>query len=349
MCAVKQSVLVIGHADADGHLITEQVRRNLSSIKNFEVKTVVDPVRTKDHKVWKSLDTITEIEDADLVFFVDLMFAPNSFDEEAEALVKFVSGHKDKQFFLIDHHPLPLRRLSPASQLRVLYRPDVFDCALGPRSGMMVVASLCEGQKKQVADIREPIHDTLAVGMRRAAALGGDLPGEKLLALLRANCWSEIKRLGEDSREFHRLPRGRRSSKQPKSETLTSLSSMADEILGNLEKGAERSFPRHCGRPGMPYDADVSQERYDVEDGRRRRTQRVPAESRDLEAIVTTLEVAAIFLTPTPGATFTRQRLLEEAQKLNGDEVKLREEDLKIVLKKHGFVKSVGGGKLCIR
>ena len=99
----------------------------------------------------------------------------------------------------------------------------------------------------------------------------------------------------------------------------------------------------------MPYDADVSQERYDVEDGRRRRTHSVPAETRDLEAIVTTLEVAAIFLTPTMGATFTRERLLEEAQKLNGDEIKLREEDFRIVLKKHGFIKSAGGGKLCIR
>jgi len=99
----------------------------------------------------------------------------------------------------------------------------------------------------------------------------------------------------------------------------------------------------------MPYDADVSLERYDVEGGRRKPAHGVPAETRDLEAIVTTLEVAAIFLTPTPGATFTRQQLLEEAQRLNGDEVKIREEDLRIVLKKHGFVKYAGGGRLCIR
>jgi single-stranded DNA-specific DHH superfamily exonuclease len=142
---MKQSVLVVGHADADGHLITEQVRRNLARIDRFNVETVVDPVRTKDHKAWTKLDDITEIEDADIVFFVDLMFAPSTFDEEARSLVEFVNDRREKQFFLIDHHPLPLRRLAAADNLRVLYRPDVFECAVGPRSGMMVVAALCEG------------------------------------------------------------------------------------------------------------------------------------------------------------------------------------------------------------
>ncbi len=73
---MRHSVLVVGHADADGHIITEQVRRNLALIDTFDVKTVVDPLRTKDHKAWMKLETLTEIDDSDIVFFVDMMFAP---------------------------------------------------------------------------------------------------------------------------------------------------------------------------------------------------------------------------------------------------------------------------------
>ena len=345
---MKQSVLVIGHADADGHLITEQVRRNLAGIKNFDVKAVVDPARTKDHNVWRALDAITEIEDADIVFFVDLMFAPSSFAEEAKALINFVGDHSKKKFFLIDHHPLPLRRLSSAGHLRVLYRPDVFECTLGPRSGMMVVAALCERQASRVADIKEPIHDTLAIGMRRAAALGGDLPGKKLLALLRSDYWSAIKMLGEDDREFHRLPRGRRSLNQPQSETLTNLSKAADELLEHVQGGVKRPSIGNERRAEMAYDVDLAQERYAIEEGRRRRVDNTPAQARDLETIVTVLEVAALSLTTEPGATFTREHLIEEAHKVSGEKVDLQDEDIKIVLSKQGFLKRVGK-ELCMR
>jgi hypothetical protein len=127
-------VLVIGHADADGHLIAEQVRRNLASVESFAVKVVVDPQRTQGHRSWLKLDAFPEIASADYVFFVDLMFAPDSYTEEAAALTRFASAWPDKRFFLIDHHPLPLRLLQAAPNLRVAYRPDVCECAIGPRS-----------------------------------------------------------------------------------------------------------------------------------------------------------------------------------------------------------------------
>src|SRR5665213_3473869 len=130
MRTMTKSVVVVGHADADGHLITEQVRRNLASVKNFDVSAVVDPVRTKDHRAWLALDLLSEVDNADYVFFVDLMFAPASFTEEAKALVQFVNDRPEKQFFLIDHHPLPLRRLENAKNLHVAYRPEVFDCEI---------------------------------------------------------------------------------------------------------------------------------------------------------------------------------------------------------------------------
>jgi len=344
---MKQSVLVVGHADADGHLIAEQVRRNLALIDNFDVGVVVDPRRTKDHKAWTRLDEITEIEGADLVFFVDLMFAPMSFDEEAKGLVSFANRHSDKLFFLLDHHPLPLRYLAAADNLRVMYRPDVFECAIGPRSGMMVVAALCEGQGPKVADIKEPIHDVLALAMRRAAAIGGELPGEKLLTLLQFNCWSALARLGEDERKHHYLPRGRRPLNQRRSKALRFLDQTAEELMAGNHLAIETSEP-NTGRADMAYDVNVSHERFAIEEGRRTRVGNAPAQARDLETIITVLEVAALSLTTHPGATFTRDRLIEEARKIAGSDLDLQEEDIDIVLTKQSFLRR-SGKELCLR
>ena len=339
---MKQSVLVIGHADADGYLITEQVRRNLSSINRFDVRGLVDPERTRNHKVWLNLESLTEIEDADLVFFVDLMFSPNSFTEEAEALTNFVGDYSKKKFFLVDHHPLPLRLLASAENLRVLYRPDVFECALGPRSDMMVVAAIYEKQRSWVADIRSPVHDTMEVGMRRAAAIGGDLPGESLLALLRADCWAGIAMLGREDREFHSLPRGRRSPTRPPSEILKRLCKAAEEILGGQPQTAITEWEEE-----MPY--DIGEVVYESGGNRRQRVKKEAVNGRDLEAIVTTLEVAALSLSPKDDSTFTQDQLIAEARSLCGDAIALQEEDIKIVLTKHNFIKKAGKGKLRIK
>jgi len=340
---MNKSALVIGHADADGHLITEQVRRNLAAIPSLEVTAFVDPQRTKDHKAWTKLDSIEEIEGAELIFFVDLMFAPASFAEEATALVDFVNRRPDKTFFLIDHHPLPTRRLEMAKNLHFSYRPEVVDCAIGPRSGMMVVAALCEGQRDPA--ITDPVHETLALGMRRAAALGGNLPGEKLLALLQSNCWESIFELGSEDRELHRLPRGRRPATGAVSKSLTKMEQAAGRLL---QREAPHRAEAKSGRGKMPYDFDIVNERIEAGSVARVRIKARPEAGRDLEAIVTLLEVAALSLTHEPGATFTRERLIEEARDIGGDEIDLREEDIDIVLKKQSFLKRVGR-QLCMR
>ena len=345
---MKQSILVVGHADADGHLIAEQTRRNLANINTFDVTVVVDPVRTKDHRAWTTLDTITEIDDANIIFFVDMMFAPASFFDEAEALVEFVGDFPDKEFFLIDHHPLPLRRLDGPENLRVLYRPEVFDCVIGPRSGMMVVAALCEGQRANVADIVEPFHETLALGMRRAAALGGDLPGEKLLSLLKSDCWAGLLELGRDDRELHRLPRGRRPLNQPRSKALRLLEEAADELLAGGSGRTSHSSRVKQGRSSMSYDVDVGQERFSHETGHRVRVTNVPTLTSDLEKIITLLEVAALSLTTRPGETFTRAELIREARRFGGDEIELDDQDINIVLTKQSFLRKAGG-ELCLR
>jgi len=327
-------VLIVGHADADGHLIAEQVRRNLALIESFKVKVVVDPTRTQNHRAWLHLDAISEINDAEYIFFVDLMFAPDTCAEEADALTSFVCARPEKHFFLIDHHPLPLNRLSQAPNLRVSYRPDVCECAIGPRTGMMVVAALCERQDKEVAGVKTALHAALCVAMRRAAAIGGPLSGNKLLCLLSANRWDTLLRLSEEAPRFHHLIRGLRSSAQARSEALDELDVTATELMnqgGNAGRNA-----------AMSKDLDIENEELTYEGEARVLRKKNGSSSKDLEVIVTLLEVAALSLSPKEGTKFSLDQLLSEARELGGDDVKLDERDVKTVLGKARFVKKAG-------
>jgi hypothetical protein len=58
----------------------------------------------------------------------------------------------------------------------------------------------------------------------------------------------------------------------------------------------------------------------------------------DLETIVTLLELAAIFLTPTPGTLFTYQQLLEQARELAGDDFVVEDLDAELVFDNMGYV-----------
>lgn len=339
----RHRALIVGHADADGHIIVEQSRRNLAETGAFDIKIVVDPARTKDHKAWTHLEAIEEIVGAEYVFFLDLMFAPASYAEEARALMHFARSYPEKRFFLIDHHPLPLQRLAAADNLRVMYRPDVAECAIGPRSGMMVVAALCEPQFSEAAsEVKNSLHETLARGMKRAAALGGPLPGEKLLALLKADRWIDLLALGREDPKFHQLPRGRRARDQPQSETLAKLEENAVELLPNPQ--GRRAHVTNIQAKGttMAYDVDVGKQELSYDTGRYNLQRNVPPSPKDLGVITTMLELAALSLTTAPGTTFTLEQLIREARDIAGGHTELREEDVKIVLKKARFVEKVG-------
>lgn len=72
-------------------------------------------------------------------------------------------------------------------------------------------------------------------------------------------------------------------------------------------------------------------------------------QSKDLEAIVTLLHLAAIELAPTPEAQFTMEELIATARELGGDEVVIDPADVKIVLGTPGFLKKVNGGKFQLK
>ena len=143
-------VLVVGHSDDDGHVIAEQARLNLSQVPGFEVSVVVDPARTYGHRSWLAIGRMPEIVDAELIFFVDLMFSPATFMDEAASLTSLAKSYPEKRFYVLDHHPLPLGRLYSAENVRAVYRPDVFECVIGKPSGLMIVAALCEKQNETV-------------------------------------------------------------------------------------------------------------------------------------------------------------------------------------------------------
>jgi hypothetical protein len=243
---------------------------------------------------------------------------------------------------------LPLRRLQEADNLHVAYRPDVVECAIGPRTGMMVVAAICEHQESDVADIIEPVHEMLAVGIRRAAALGGPLPGAKLLALLKANEWDGLLELGAESKELHYLPRGRRSPTQAPSGLLSELDKRASDLLLHPNRDAGKSKRTRNRRSVMAYDVEIGEQQLTYDSGRRTLQRNTAASPKDLGVIVTLLEVAALSLTTEPESTFTIDELIREAQDIGGNGIQLDRRDVEIVLKKATFLKKMGKG-FCLR
>lgn len=87
---------------------------------------------------------------------------------------------------------------------------------------------------------------------------------------------------------------------------------------------------------------------YDFEPGTTLSIERKPDNARpkphpqDLAVIVTHLELAALFLTNEPGATFTREQLIHQVRELAGNEIDFAERDLDIVIQSSGFLKKVG-------
>jgi hypothetical protein len=73
------------------------------------------------------------------------------------------------------------------------------------------------------------------------------------------------------------------------------------------------------------------------------------AHPRDLEAIVTLLELAAIDLTPKPETEFTRDDLLARVRSIAGPDFELVDGDVAIVLKTWRGVRRVGADRYVLR
>lgn len=83
----------------------------------------------------------------------------------------------------------------------------------------------------------------------------------------------------------------------------------------------------------MAYDLDVGKQQLEYASDRPTLFRNTPKSPKDLGVIITLLEVAALSLTTAPGTTFTLDELIREAQAFAGDDIRLDERDIKIVLR----------------
>lgn len=207
----------------------------------------------------------------------------------------------------------------------------------------MAIAAMLESQPSRAKNTKVPEYAVLARGVKRAAAPGSPLSGEKLLALLKFERWYELAELGRDEARLHPLPRGRRPVNAPASRVLQDLDSLATQLIKFPETVRPRSRDEHAARSSMSYDFELAADHLPP-------TPTItPSDRRDLEAIVTLLELAAICLTVAPGTSFTAEELISEARRLGGYEIDLDETDIRIVLGNAGFLKKEAGGRLRLK
>jgi hypothetical protein len=72
-------------------------------------------------------------------------------------------------------------------------------------------------------------------------------------------------------------------------------------------------------------------------------------EPHDLEQIVLLLELGAIQLTPEPDTAFTFEELLAEAREVGGEDFRLEEADVRIVLPLMKSLKKLPGGRYSLK
>ena len=211
-------VLIVGHADADGHLATEQSRRNASRSGASRCDVFVDVKRTANYRIWRNHLSEIPICSADTVVFVDLMFHPDDVVGSVNVLAELASENPEKQFIVIDHHPysgLPALSVN----LSIWFTSAVYTCCFGPPSALMVVAAICDRDEEPVVAMIDETMRRRALGMERAAA-DHTLAGNNLLRLLENDRWDLIEQLAEEPKDVHQRARGRRHSRQPLSPGL---------------------------------------------------------------------------------------------------------------------------------
>lgn len=212
-------LLVVGHADGDGYLASEQSRRNALSCGATSCDIFIDPRITSGYRFWDRHLEEFDMGDADTVVFVDLMLNYKSPRDSFERICARATSDPDRHFIYIDHHPISDLPAAPGN-LEIRFSEIVYQCCLGDPSELMLIASICDRDEAPVRDHIEDLHRLRAVGVSRAAADRRGLAGAPLQQLLREDRWDILDALGQEDREFHRIVRGARSSKSPSSPSL---------------------------------------------------------------------------------------------------------------------------------
>jgi hypothetical protein len=164
---------------------------------------------------------------------------------------------------------------------------------------------------------------------------------------MRDDRWDILADVAEEDSARHHLVRGRRVANSPQSDALRAAARTSDEIQRQfVNQMPPKSSSLEQGSKNMPYDIGMERFSRDFNDPPRYHNTPVPA--KDLETLMTLLEVAALSLTSSPDATFTLEELLNEARDIGGEGISIEDLDANIVLEKVSFLKK-GGGRLSLR
>jgi hypothetical protein len=214
------STIIFGHSDADGHLATEQSRSNALSA-GLSVNKVVVSHDTASYRFWERFFRHYDFSEFELVITIDLAFSFRTPEVSLNCLLSFVDSNPNKQFLVIDHHPLA----SPAvvrNNLHLISVDAAYNCCFGEAGEeLMRLAAICEGERLPgPGDVSQAKR---ALGVKRASADVGGVSGNVLLALLASRDWGALEALADESSVLHRNIRGRRAANSLESRVLRDL------------------------------------------------------------------------------------------------------------------------------
>lgn len=202
-------VVVFGHADADGHLAVEQTRSNLSGDGITRITTVVSQL-TRSYSFWERGFKECDFSKFDVAIVVDIAFSFKEPSASLEHVLSVAAVFPNTDFYIIDHHPLE-RPAKPRPNLELVEVPSPYHCCFGPPSNeLMVLAEICDGDERAVADLMSLKSRVRAIGIQRAAADIEGVAGKRLLQLLKRRDWTFFEDLAEEPARNHLTVRGRR-------------------------------------------------------------------------------------------------------------------------------------------
>lgn len=216
--------IIFSHADADGHVIAVQSKRNLIKAGYEVIDVVVDPVLTRNYRFWEDHFQAADFGDSDHVFIFDIMLNSKNPTTSLEAIASRAKSERTRKFSIIDHHPAELRFELPANVSLQLV-DAVYDCCYGEPTELMYLAAICDKEAASVRDRISEWHLKVAKGIHRAVTDRKRIAGRILLDLIETGQWGVFRALADEPDSLHRTMYGNRILESQESPALRRLHS----------------------------------------------------------------------------------------------------------------------------
>lgn len=216
--------IIFSHADADGHVIAVQSKRNLIKAGYDIIDVVVDPVLTRNYKFWEDHFQAADFGDSDHVFIFDIMLNSKNPTSSLEAIANRAISERDRKFSIIDHHPVDLHLELPGNVSLQLV-DAVYECCYGEPSELMYLAAICDKEAASVRDRISEWHLKVAKGIHRAVTDRKRIAGRILLELIETGKWQVFTDLADEPDSLHRTIYGNRILESRESPALRRLHS----------------------------------------------------------------------------------------------------------------------------